>query len=173
MLGLTLLAPPLAALAILVSRRAPEVLALAGAVLSLLGAVGLLAAAAGGATAESALPFLPDLPIRFTASPLTSVLSLLVATVAFFVLTYAAGYMRHDPERARFFGTMLLFVAAMQALVLSGDWITLLAAWEMIGFASYLLIGFWHGREGVPGPRRGPFSTPAAPIWGSISGPSC
>jgi NADH-quinone oxidoreductase subunit L len=39
----------------------------------------------------------------------------------------------------------------MQLLVLSGDWITLLAAWEMIGFASYLLIGFWHTRDGVAG----------------------
>lgn len=151
MLSLTLLAPLLAALIILLWRRAPEALALAGAGLGLAGALGLLAGATPGATLEVVLPGLPGMPLRLTATPLTAVLSLLVATVAAFVLTYAVGYMRGDPQRVRFFGTMLLFVTAMQALVLSGDWITLLAAWEMIGFASYLLIGFWHDRPDVAG----------------------
>jgi len=41
---------------------------------------------------------------------------------------------------------MSLFVAAMQALVLAGDWVLVLAAWELIGLCSYLLIGFWFQR---------------------------
>jgi len=150
-LALTLLAPLGAGLAVIALRRAPIALSLAGAGLGLLGALGLFAGAAGGTEITATLPFLPDLPIRLLAGPLTATLALVVATVAAMVLLYAAGYMAHDPERARFFGTMLMFVAAMELLVLSGDWITLLAAWEMIGFASYLLIGFWHGRDGVPG----------------------
>ena len=149
MLALTLLGPLLAALAILGLRRAPEALALAGAGFGFAGALGLFVAVSGGDTVGIALPFLPDFPIRLIASPLTATLSLVVATVAAMVLIYAVGYMGKDPERVRFFATMLLFVTAMQALVLAGDWITLLAAWEMIGFASYLLIGFWHGRAGV------------------------
>ncbi|MCX8227694.1 MAG: NADH-quinone oxidoreductase subunit L [Sulfitobacter sp.] len=149
MLALTLLGPLLAALAILALRRAPEALALIGAAFGFAGALGLFVAASDGVGAAITLPFLPEFPIRLIASPLTATLSLVVATVAAMVLVYAAGYMRKDPERARFFGTMLLFVTAMQALVLSGDWITLLAAWEMMGFASYLLIGFWYGRAGV------------------------
>jgi len=147
-LALTLLAPLLSGLTILALRRAPEALALAGAVLGLIGAVGLFIAASDG-TVQAVLPGLPDMPLRLVATPLTAVLALVVATVAGFVLTYATGYMAGDPEKARFFGTMLLFVTAMQGLVLAGDWIMLLAAWEMIGFASYLLIGFWHGRAGV------------------------
>lgn len=150
-LALTLLPPLLAALAIFALRRAPEALALAGAALGLLGAAGLVATAAGGTPVQALLPGLPGMPLRLTATPLTAVLALLVATVSGFVLTYAAGYMAKDPERVRFFATMLLFVTAMQGLVLAGDWITLLAAWEMIGFASYLLIGFWHSRAGVAG----------------------
>lgn len=149
-LALTLLAPFGAALAVFGLRRAPGVIALAGAALGLLGAVGLFAGAAGGTEVTATLPFLPDLPILLVAGPLTATLALVVATVAAMVLLYATGYMARDPEKPRFFGTMLMFVAAMQLLVLSGDWITLLAAWEMIGFASYLLIGFWHSREGVP-----------------------
>ncbi|WCE72401.1 proton-conducting transporter membrane subunit (plasmid) [Sulfitobacter faviae] len=150
-LSLTILAPLGAGLTTLALRRMPEAIALTGAALGLAGAIALLAGVAGGADVTVTLPFLPDLPIRLVANPLTATLALVVATVAAMVLTYAAGYMSHDPERPRFFGTMLMFVAAMQLLVLSGDWITLLAAWEMIGFASYLLIGFWHRRKGVPG----------------------
>lgn len=149
MISLILLATLLAALLIFALRRVPEALALLGVGLGLLGAVGQLAIVAGGVSSTAVLPFLPDMPIRFVATPLTAILSLVVATIATFVLTYAVGYMRHDPQRVRFFGTILLFVTAMQALVLSGDWITLLAAWELIGFASYLLIGFWHDRPGV------------------------
>lgn len=151
MLALILLGPLLAVLAIFTLRRMPEVLALIGAAFGFAGALGLFVAASGGDLEGIALPFLPDFPVRLVASPLTATLSLVVATVAAMVLTYAAEYMRKDPERVRFFGTMLLFVTAMQALVLSGDWITLLAAWEMMGFASYMLIGFWHGRTGVAG----------------------
>ena len=147
-LALTLLAPLLAGLAILVLRRASQALAVTGAALGLIGAIGLVVAASGSPV-QAVLPGLPNMPLLLVATPLTAVLSLVVATVAGFVLTYAAGYMAKDPEKPRFFGTMLLFVAAMQALVLAGDWIMLLAAWEMIGFASYLLIGFWHGRAGV------------------------
>ena len=150
-LALTILAPLGTGLTALVARRAPETIALAGAGLGFVGALWLFAGAAGGADISATLPFLPELPIRLVASPLTATLALVVATVAAMVLTYAVGYMAHEPERVRFFGTMLMFVAAMQLLVLSGDWITLLAAWEMIGFASWLLIGFWHTRDGVPG----------------------
>jgi NADH-quinone oxidoreductase subunit L len=150
-LALILLAPLGAGLAIFASRRAPGALALAGAVVGLVGALGLFAGATGGATVSASLPFLPGFPILLIANPLTATLALLVAGVAAAVLTYALGYMAHDPERVRFFGTMAMFVAAMELLVLAGDWITLLAAWEMIGFASYLLIGFWHRRAGVAG----------------------
>lgn len=148
-LTLTLLAPLLAALVIFIGRRMPEIFALIGVVLGLVGAVGQLFGVVDGQTATAVLPFLPDMPILLIATPLTAILSLVVATVATFVVLYAVGYMRHDPQRARFFGTLLLFVTAMQGLVLSGDWITLLGAWELIGFASYLLIGFWHDRAGV------------------------
>lgn len=151
MLALALIGPLAAALAIFATRRRVEGVALLGAAFGFAGSLALLAGAAGGGMAAAIIPFLPGMPVRLVASPLTAVLSVVVATVALFVLIYAAGYMRKDPQKPRFFGIMLLFVTAMQALVLAGDWIMLLAAWEMIGFASYLLIGFWHERPGVAG----------------------
>ncbi len=150
MLSLILLAPLLSALLIFALKRAPELIALLGAGVSLIAALLQLAgASAEGVAPQLVLPFLPDMPLLLIATPLTAAMSALVATVAGFVLLYATGYMGKDPQKVRFFGTMLLFVTAMQLLVLSGDWISLLGAWEMIGFASYLLIGFWHERPGV------------------------
>ncbi len=151
LIALVLLAPLLAAVLILPLRRWPEAIALAGIGISFAAALGLLATAFGGTTSQIILPGLPEMPLRLVATPLTSVLSALVATVAASVLLYAVGYMGKDNEKPRFFTTMLLFVTAMQTLVLAGDWITLLAAWELIGFSSYLLIGFWYGRDGVAG----------------------
>ncbi len=149
-LALTLMAPFGAGIAILALRRQPAALALAGSALGLAGALGLFAATARGDRIAAALPFLPGFPARLEASPLTATFALMVATVAVAVLIHAAGYMARDPGRVRFFGIMTLFVTAMELLVLSGDWITLLGAWEMIGFASWLLIGFWHHRPAVP-----------------------
>ncbi|MCF6326654.1 MAG: NADH-quinone oxidoreductase subunit L [Devosiaceae bacterium] len=150
-LGVVIFAPSLMAAAVLLLRKWSGLLAVAGAALSLVGSFTLLAAAISGTPFIATLPGLPGMPLLLEASQLTAVLSLMVSTVAIFVMIFAVGYMDKDPEKPRFFATMLMFVAAMQLLVLSADWITLLAAWEMIGVSSYLLIGFWHGRPKVAG----------------------
>ncbi len=150
-LGAVIIAPVLMAVAILLLRKWSGLLAVAGAAFSLVGSFTLLAAAISGAPFVAILPGLPNMPLLLEASQLTAVLSLMVSIVAIFVMIFAVGYMDKDPEKPRFFATMLMFVAAMQLLVLSADWITLLAAWEMIGVSSYLLIGFWHGRPKVAG----------------------
>lgn len=149
LIAITLLAPFSMILLILLLRRAPAALALFGVVVSLLSSIGLLKAAYGGNNSELFLPGLPDMPLHLIVTPLTALLSTMVAVISSLVLVYAVGYMKHDAEKNRFFATMLLFISAMQTLVLAGDWILLLAAWELIGLSSYLLIGFWYQRPGV------------------------
>lgn len=148
-LALVILGPLVAATLILSLRRGSPALALAGAGVSLASAFALLLSVAGGASYSVTLPGLPGLPLRFAAEPLTAVLAAAVAIVGFLVIVYAVGYMRGEENQTRFFAGMSFFVAAMQALVLAGDWVLLLAAWELIGFSSYLLIGFWFERPGV------------------------
>ena len=140
------LPPLIAALAVLVLRRGSPALALSGATLSLVGSLWLLARVAGGQADTLLLPGLPEMPLRLVAGPLTALLAVVVATVGTFVLIYAVGYMKRESGQARFYAVMSLFLAAMQALVLAGDWVLLLAAWEVIGLCSYLLIGFWFER---------------------------
>jgi len=148
-LTLIILGPLVAAALILPIRRGVPALALFGAGVSLASALALLSRVAVGARPSAELPGLPGLPLRLTAEPLTAVLAAAAAVVGFSVMVYAVGYMRSEAGLTRFFAGMSFFVAAMQALVLAGDWVLLLAAWELIGFSSYLLIGFWFERPGV------------------------
>ncbi len=148
-ISIAILAPLIAALLILLLRRLPAALALLGVGIGLVASTGLLNNAYSGITGELILPGLPDMPLRLVATPLTALLSTLVAVVCTAVMVYAVGYMEKEKEKLRFFATLLLFASAMQTLVLAGDWILLLGAWELIGLSSYLLIGFWYQRPGV------------------------
>lgn len=148
-LAVVMLAPLSAAALILCVRRASAALALLGVGIALVASLWLLANAFEGSYRTLILPGLPGMPLLLLSNPLSTLLSVMVSIVGSFVLVYAVGYMQKDPEKPRFFAIMLFFIAAMQTLVLAGDWILLLAAWELIGFSSYLLIGFWYRRSGV------------------------
>lgn len=141
--ALTVLGPLAAALLILLLRRGAPALALLGAAAGLGTASVALAGAADGARYEATLPGLPGLPLRLVVDPLSAVLVTVVAVVSTLVLVYAVGYMKGEGGLARFYAGMSFFAAAMQTLVLAGDWILFLAAWELIGLSSYLLIGFY------------------------------
>lgn len=145
-LALAVLAPLTVAVLILLTRRAPAALALLGAVIGLFASLWMMADASDGIYHLLILPGLPDFPLRLMAEPLNALLSVMVGLVGAFVLVYAVGYMKEDLNQPRFFATLSFFIAAMQTLVLAGDWLLLLTAWELIGLSSYLLIGFWHQR---------------------------
>ncbi len=144
-----ILAPLAAAAVILLLRRASTVFALAGVVASLLSSAGLLMAVMHGSSYQVIMPGLPGMPLLLLAGRLTAVLAVVVAGIGALVFVYAIGYMKEDAEKVRFFALLSFFVAAMQTLVLAGDWLLFLSAWELIGFSSYLLIGFWFQRPGV------------------------
>jgi NADH-quinone oxidoreductase subunit L len=52
-----------------------------------------------------------------------------------------------EPMYSRFFGFFGLFAFAMFALVVTDNLLGLYIAWEIMGLCSYLLIGFWYGKE--------------------------
>jgi NADH-quinone oxidoreductase subunit L len=113
-----------------------------------------LAAAAQGARPTVAVPWLAiggrQLTFALWLDPLSALAATLVAVVGLVVFVYAVAYMAGDPRFGRFYSELSLFIAAMLALVLAGDLITLFIAWELVGLSSYLLIGFWFERPGVP-----------------------
>lgn len=68
----------------------------------------------------------------------------MVSLVGALIHVYAAGYMRGDPGFSRFFLLFHLFYLAMIGLLVSNSYAQLYLFWELVGAASYLLIGYWH-----------------------------
>ena len=90
-----------------------------------------------------------SLTVGLSLDPLSCLLALLVVGVGFLVGVYAVGYMADEKGKPRFYGTLSFFIGAMLTLVLSNSLVLLFAAWEAVGLASYLLIGFWYTQEGA------------------------
>ncbi len=97
------------------------------------------------------------------ADPLTAVMLIMVSFAIVAIFVYSVGYHNYgqprgshigepnhgqeDPLIARFFALMSLFAGAMLLLVVSDNLLLLFVGWEIMGFCSYSLIGFWYARE--------------------------
>lgn len=71
----------------------------------------------------------------------------MVALVGGLIHLYAAAYMRGDSGFPRFFLLFHLFFLAMVGLLVSNNYVQLYLFWELVGAASYLLIGYWHHKS--------------------------
>jgi len=69
-----------------------------------------------------------------------------VGIVTLAVLLYALDYMRHDPNRNRFYIILSIFAIFMTILVISDNYVMMFIGWEFVGVISYLLISFWNTR---------------------------
>jgi NADH-quinone oxidoreductase subunit L len=112
--------------------------------------VGAFIAVLGGARYDTNLVWATllnrPLEVGFAVDPLTAVMLLVVTVVGSLIFIYSIGYMQGDPRYPRFFAYMSLFAASMLLLVLSNNFLSLYAGWELVGLCSYLLIGFWFER---------------------------
>ncbi|MDX1620171.1 MAG: NADH-quinone oxidoreductase subunit L [Nitriliruptorales bacterium] len=79
----------------------------------------------------------------FLIDELTAVMLLVVTGVGSLIHIYSYGYMYGDARFERFFAYLNFFLFSMLVLVLGSDLLVLFVGWELVGLASYLLIGFW------------------------------
>ncbi len=75
---------------------------------------------------------------------LTGVMLTVVTFVSFTVHLFSVGYMSGDKGYARYFGLLGLFTFSMIGIVIADNLLLLFMFWELVGFSSYLLIGFWY-----------------------------
>jgi NADH-quinone oxidoreductase subunit L len=79
---------------------------------------------------------------------LSIMMYLVVGVVGFLVFTYAKGYMEGDIRYTWFFASFALFGGGMLVLVSAPNLIQLIVGWELVGVASYLLIGhYWEDHD--------------------------
>jgi NADH-quinone oxidoreductase subunit L len=78
---------------------------------------------------------------------LSVLMLLLVPVIALPVHIYSTAYMKDDEHYKRYFAYLSLFSFSMLALVVVDNLVLFYIFWEMVGFSSYLLIGFWFTRE--------------------------
>lgn len=81
--------------------------------------------------------------IGWILDPLNVVMLVMVTFVSLLVFVYSMGYMEKDPRFVRFYAFLSLFAGAMLGLLIANHLLILFMCWEVVGLASYLLIGFW------------------------------
>lgn len=90
----------------------------------------------------SGVPF----PVSLRVDGLAALILILVHFVALLVQVYSVSYLHDEPKLPRYFVYLQLFVGAMLGIVLAGNLVLMYMAWELVGLASYLLIGFYAER---------------------------
>ncbi|HEU5359928.1 MAG TPA: NADH-quinone oxidoreductase subunit L [Candidatus Deferrimicrobiaceae bacterium] len=78
---------------------------------------------------------------------LTAVMLVVVTGVSFLVHLFSVGYMHGDPRYSRFFAYLSVFSFSMLGLVLAESFFFIYIFWELVGFSSYALIGFWFEKK--------------------------
>ncbi len=78
---------------------------------------------------------------------ITVLMLVVVSIVALMVMVYSVGYMHGEVRYGWYFSVLALFTAAMLTLVISGNLLITYFAWEGVGLASFLLIGFYWERQ--------------------------
>src|ERR1700736_3642746 len=83
------------------------------------------------------------LRIGWVLDPLAAAMLVMITLVGLCIFVFSIGYMAGDKNFTRFFAYLSFFSAAMLGGVIANSLLLLFVCWELVGLASYLLIGFW------------------------------
>ena len=90
---------------------------------------------------------------------MTAIMLVVVTTVSFLVHLFSVGYMHGDRRYERFFAFLGFFTFSMLGIVLSNSLLFLYVFWELVGLASYLLIGFFFHKPSAAAANKKAFLT--------------
>ncbi|MEM7035756.1 MAG: NADH-quinone oxidoreductase subunit L [Bacteroidota bacterium] len=74
-------------------------------------------------------------------------LLVLITGITFLVHIFSVSYMEKDQYNHRYWAFLALFSFAMCGLVLAENLLFMFVFWELVGLASYFLIGFWFKKD--------------------------
>jgi NADH-quinone oxidoreductase subunit L len=99
------------------------------------------------------------LRLGFILDPLAAAMLLMISLVGLCIFVFSIGYMAEDKIFVRFFAYLSFFSGAMLAVVIANSLLLLFIFWELVGLASYLLIGFWIERPSAAAAAKKAFIT--------------
>jgi NADH-quinone oxidoreductase subunit L len=99
------------------------------------------------------------LRLGWLLDPLAAVMLMMITLVALCIFVFSTAYMAGDKHFVRFFAYLSFFSGAMLGLVISNSLLLLFVCWELVGLASYLLIGFWIERPSAAAAAKKAFIT--------------
>ncbi len=100
-----------------------------------------------------------EFKVGLLLDPLSAGMGAMVTFVALWIFIYSLGYMSEDKRFGRFFGFLSLFCGAMLLVCYSNSLLLLFMAWEGVGLASYLLIGFYYQKPSAAAAAQKAFIT--------------
>lgn len=99
--------------------------------------------------------------IKFTTSLLltnySSTMMVIATFVSFMVHIYSVQYMKERRNHSKYFPYLALFVSSMLGIILSDNLLITFIFWELVGLASFLLIGFWYEKDSSAGAAKKAF----------------
>src|SRR5213592_4609679 len=99
------------------------------------------------------------LRIGFVLDPLAAAMLVMISLVGLCIFIFSVGYMAEDKNFSRFFAYLSFFSGAMLGVVIANSLVLLFVFWELVGLASYLLIGFWIERPSAAAAAKKAFVT--------------
>src|SRR5438045_4313618 len=91
--------------------------------------------------------------------PLAAAMMVMITLVGLCIFVFSVGYMAGDKNFTRFFSYLSFFSGAMLGVVIANSLLLLFVSWELVGLASYLLIGFWIERPSATAAAKKAFIT--------------
>lgn len=110
------------------------------------------------------LPGGANISIGVLIDPLSIILINIVSLLGLLIVIYSSKYMEDDPNIARFWFFMSLFIGSMLLLVLADNFIMMFFGWKLVGVCSFGLIGFYYldkKEHWIGGPAPFPFQKPS------------
>jgi proton-translocating NADH-quinone oxidoreductase chain L len=99
------------------------------------------------------------LRLGFVLDPLGAAMLVMISLVGLCIFVFSVGYMADDNNFTRFFAYLSFFSGAMLGVVIANSLLLLFMFWELVGLASYLLIGFWIERPSAAAAAKKAFIT--------------
>ncbi len=92
-----------------------------------------------------------DLHFGFLIDPLSCLMLIIVSLISLLVFIHSIGYMNDQGEKGlfRYYAALSLFSFSMLSFVISDNLLMSFMFFELVGFCSWILIGFWF-RESAP-----------------------